>query len=96
MIEITATAVHSAAQTKRGFHFNNMVVEAASKKSYLRLYALRLGATDSKDFRHSHQVSHRSRAHFLHKVPAVYLHRNLGEADLGRNLLVQEATSDQS
>jgi hypothetical protein len=29
-------------------------------------------------------------------VPAVYLHRDLGEADLGRNLLVQEATSDQS
>jgi hypothetical protein len=44
---------------------------------------------DSQHFCDFHQIGQRPGAHFPHDVPAVYLHRNLGNADLGCYLFVQ-------
>src|SRR5262245_43932025 len=62
---------------------------------YPRARSLRLCATHSERLGHSHQVGQRPRPHLLHHAPAVDLHRDLGEIDLGGDLLVHEAGGDQ-
>src|ERR1700722_260153 len=57
--------------------------------------ALRLSATNSENLTESHQISQRPGPHFLHNVPAVYLHRDLGNADLRCYLFVHESGRDQ-
>ena len=44
---------------------------------------------------HSYQLGKRSRFHLLHDVPAMYLERDLADAQLGRGLFVEKAAHDQ-
>src|SRR3981081_3192569 len=76
-------------QAKNGLRIKNV-------KSYLGLFARGFDTTDSERFGHSDQIGQRPRAHFFHDMPAMDLHGNLSQANLGRNLLVHQAGSDQS
>ena len=38
---------------------------------------------------HAHQLGQRPRSHLVHDLPAVRLHGDLGQAELGRDLLVR-------
>ena len=51
---------------------------------------------NSEDFGDSHQIGQRPGTHFLHDVPAVYLHGNFGNADFRCYLFVHESGGDQS
>src|SRR5260370_41575798 len=62
----------------------------------LELYVLRLGPADPKRLRHSHQIGQRTRTHFPHDMAAMDLHRELGEFQFARDLLVHHAGSDQA
>src|SRR6267142_1704060 len=53
------------------------------------------GGPSGELFDHPHQLGERGRAHLLHDVAAMNLDRDLADAQLGGNLLVEQASDDQ-
>lgn len=55
-----------------------------------------IGLADAKLLRQQYQIGKRARPHLAHRLPAVNLDGNLADADLARNLLVQQSCHGQS
>src|ERR1700750_134330 len=72
-------------------------LRAAIVKSYLGLYgaARRFGGTDAERLCRAYQIRQRLRVHLLHDVPAVDLDGDLGEVQLGCDLLVHQARGNE-
>src|SRR5262245_45803502 len=55
----------------------------------------RSGRPEVQQFGHTHQIGERARAHFSHRSTAMNFYRDLAQAEIARNLLIQLAGSHQ-